>query len=293
MVTSTTSKKQVTLTTGTDAVATGIHVQSADQIKVIRTRAGEPTTLTGSGSDYSVTDVGVGAGCTVTFVGQTIGDYMTIKRNVDLLQSADYVANNQFDPEVNEDGHDKARMIAQQFSEELGRCFKFPETEVETSGADEIAARSARLTTFFGFDAVGDPKYYTIDEAIALFTGLGTGSKTYSVGAGGSVALCISGTIVTNRSVQVTVHGVVDALGSHRRREYFVTNVGGTVYVSNVDNVLAGKSGAEDVDFTAGAIGALFYLTLDGSALTSTQNVSVNVSVKNIKSYTDFTYTFA
>lgn len=289
MVTNTTDKKQVTLSgSPNSAIATLIHVQNSSDIKVIKTSSGVDTDMVET-TNYTVTDVGVESGCTVTPIGATAGDVWTIKRNVPLTQSGDYVSNSKFPPEVNEDGHDKSRMIDQQQQEELVRALKFPESEVETAGADELPLRAARLTKVLGFDAVGD---LTVYDQATFITDLAEGKRTYNMTAGSSVTPAITVTSAANTAYTIRVYGNVTTLGSIRERIWHVADVAGTLYVSNVDNILSGKSGAEAVDFSTGAIGGLLNITLDGSALTSTVDVDVKVELTTIGPITDASFVF-
>jgi len=293
MVTSTSFKKQVTLATANDAVATLIHVQQASDIVVIRTRAAVDTTLTiGSSADYTVSDVGVEAGCTVTFIGQAIGDFMTIRRSVPLTQTGNYVSNTKFPPETNEDGHDKSRMIDQQIQEELDRSLKFPPSEDETAGAQELPLRSVRKNKYFAFDAAGDPTVQSLDE---ILVGTGSGSRTYSMAAGSTLSPCLSIVTIFNTSTEIEIHGVVNALGSHRIRKYLITDMSSesTTIISNTDNILGGKTGAEAVDFTIGAIGKLVNINLVGTALTATRDVTVKIIVKTTKTPSDLIFYFS
>lgn len=294
MVTNTNYRHQATLATGTDVVSTLIHIQDADHLKVIRTRDGADTTLTrGAGADYTVSNVGVSAGSTVTFIGQQAGDIVTIKRNVPLTQLGRYIGNNAFPPETNEDGHDKSRMIDQQIQEEMDRQIVFPESEVfSSSDQNVLPVRAARLTTLYGFDGAGDPTVYTPDEVISLVTGIGRGRRSYSVGAGGTVSPCIEISTASNTGFELEVIGYTEGEAGGRRRRWNCMNLAGTLYLSDLGNITYGKSGSEKVDFSAGAAGTLLQITLDGTALTSTQTVNVRYELKPIKTLSDATAVF-
>lgn len=95
--------------------------------KVIAT--GVETTLV-LNTDYQVTGVG-GASCTVdtALLGAIpTGTQITIKRNVPLTQTADYVENDPFPAETHENALDKLTMIEQQQDETISRAFRFSDT---------------------------------------------------------------------------------------------------------------------------------------------------------------------
>lgn len=106
-------------------------VFSADDVVVVLTDpAGIETTLTGSGTDYSVTlnaDQGTAPGGTVEKVSALATDYLlTITSSVPNLQPLDLTNQGGFYPKVINAALDRLTILAQQNAEQIGRSVKVP-----------------------------------------------------------------------------------------------------------------------------------------------------------------------
>ena len=106
-------------------------VFSADDVVVVLTNpAGIETTLTGSGTDYSVTlnaDQDTAPGGTVNKVSALATDYLlTITSSVPNLQPLDLTNQGGFYPKVINAALDRLTILAQQNAEQIGRSVKVP-----------------------------------------------------------------------------------------------------------------------------------------------------------------------
>lgn len=115
----------------TTAFPFSFKVFSADDVAVVLTDpAGIETTLTGNGTDYSVTlnaDQDTAPGGTVNKVSALATDYLlTITSSVPNLQPLDLTNQGGFYPKVINAALDRLTILAQQLDEQVGRAVKVP-----------------------------------------------------------------------------------------------------------------------------------------------------------------------
>ena len=127
----------------------------ADLTVIIRASDGTETTKTLT-THYTVSGAGSSSGGNVTFTsGNTPanGETVVIKRELDVTQSTDYVANDPFPAASHEDALDRLTMIAQQQTEQIGRSIVFPDTD---TAATTIPSSVTRANKFLGFGSSGE-----------------------------------------------------------------------------------------------------------------------------------------
>lgn len=146
-------KVQYVLTSATQALAIPFYFIEAAHVRVIRTRLNVDLVLS---SGFTVTGAGVQAGGTLTLDGSMtrVGDRITIRRNVPLIQSISYSPNDRFPASTHERGLDEATMKAQQAHELADRSLYYGEGEV-VGEANRLPAIPGRERRLLGFDTAG------------------------------------------------------------------------------------------------------------------------------------------
>lgn len=118
----------------TTEFATGFRFLENSHIKVILTDTSGNSTTQTEISQYTLTGAGLDSGGTVTFITPPASGFtVSIKRDIPLTQSTDYVDNDAFPAESHEDALDKLTMIAQQLQEEIDRSVKQEEAQAGSS----------------------------------------------------------------------------------------------------------------------------------------------------------------
>ena len=128
-----------------------------DLVVIIRSAAGTETTKTLT-THYTVAGVGDASGGSITFTSGNIpvsGETVVIRRNVPQTQAIDYIANDPFPAETNEEGLDRTTMIAQQVSEATDRSIKLSRTNTMTSTEFTVGATD-RANKILAFDSAGE-----------------------------------------------------------------------------------------------------------------------------------------
>lgn len=153
-----TAKIQYTLASGAQALPVPFYFLEDAHIKVIK--SGSPDLVLTKGTDYTITGATDDDGGTVTTIAGTVadlqaGDIITIKRDIAITQTVNYVYNDRFPAETHERALDKLTMIVQQLKEVTDRSVQFPETEVAGTG-NIMPAAADRAAKLFGFDASGN-----------------------------------------------------------------------------------------------------------------------------------------
>jgi len=149
-------------------------VGESSEIEVVLTDAGGMETVLTETTHYTVSAVNndYESGGTVTTVATYAEGYMiTIRINVPLTQSADFVEGMPTLYESFENGLDKLTRIAQQLNEGRERTLIVPKTE-SSSISRVIPPATTRAGKILGFDASGQPVAVTEVEGITL-TGFG------------------------------------------------------------------------------------------------------------------------
>lgn len=159
----------------TTAFATGFRFLQNSDLKVILTvDATGVETVQAETTNYTVTGAGLDAGGTVTMlVAPPSGETLTIKRNLTLTQTTDYVENDSFPAESHETALDKLTMITQQLQEELDRSLKLAEAQ-SSSGLILPVPVTDR---FLQWDSSGNLK--NVDIALQGALSVSDFAKTY------------------------------------------------------------------------------------------------------------------
>jgi len=131
---------QTDLVVTTQAIATGVE---------------ETLALT---TDYTVSGVGSATGGTVTLVAGVLPatKKITIRRVRPVTQTTDIRNQGDFYPEGHENAFDHQVMLAQQLTEQVGRCLKIPPTEVGSVALTELPSAVDRANKYAYFDASGN-----------------------------------------------------------------------------------------------------------------------------------------
>ena len=143
---------------------------------------GAETTLV-LGGDYTVAGAGAPTGGEVTLSGPlAVGETLTIRRQMALVQETDFVANDPLSAEVLERAIDRAVMGLQQLAEVQARTLQFPIGD-GTGLSTILPPSNVRASRNFGFNASGEPIAVdppVVDSSALLIVG-GT-SPTHQIG---------------------------------------------------------------------------------------------------------------
>ncbi len=113
-------------------------IENADIVATLRSTGGTETTWT-EGTEYTLTGAGTPSGGTLTAVSTGTdytpqsGETLVIKRKEQFTQPSDFAVAGALPSETIEEGYDRAVMLAQQLSEDLGRTVRLAETSPTTS----------------------------------------------------------------------------------------------------------------------------------------------------------------
>ena len=151
----------------------------SDLVVIIRSSTGTETTKTLT-THYTVSGAGDASGGSITFTtGNTpaSGETVVIRRNVPQTQAIDYIANDPFPAETNEEGLDRTTMIAQQISEATDRSIKLSRTNTMTSTEFTVGATD-RANKVLSFDSSGE---LSVTQELGTFKGNWSASTSYVV----------------------------------------------------------------------------------------------------------------
>ena len=140
-----------------------------DLVVIIRSAAGTETTKTLT-TPYTVAGAGDASGGSITFTtGNTpaSGETVVIRRSIPQTQAIDYIANDPFPAETNEEGLDRTTMIAQQVSEATDRSIKLSRTNTMTSTEFTVGA-TERANKILAFDSAGE---ISVTQELGTFKG--------------------------------------------------------------------------------------------------------------------------
>ncbi|MEE8223063.1 MAG: hypothetical protein V3S59_02065, partial [Alphaproteobacteria bacterium] len=113
-------------------------IENVDIVATLRSTGGTETTWT-DGTEYTLTGAGNPSGGTLTAVSTGTdftpqsGETLVIKRKEQFTQPSDFAVAGALPSETIEEGYDRAVMLAQQLSEDLGRTARLAETSPTTS----------------------------------------------------------------------------------------------------------------------------------------------------------------
>jgi len=239
-------------------------------------------------ADYTVTGAGNELGGSITMVAGVSGQIVVITRLVPITQIVDYIEGDGFPAATHEQALDKLTMINGMIAENLARCIQFPVTSQSVGQA--LPPKAATLNKGFLIDSAGNLTLIDLDD---LITSLSSGSRTYSVAAASSVSPAITVFVPTNTSIQLELHAITE-LGYYRMQRYFVINVAAdsTLVLNLIRDFDSGKNGTEKVGLNVGPLGKDLNVTLDGSLLTSTQNVTLKILITDIKATSPASFIF-
>ena len=148
-----------------------------DLVVIIRSSTGTETTKTLT-THYTVAGAGDASGGSITFTtGNTpaSGETVVIRRNVPQTQAIDYIANDPFPAETNEEGLDRSTMIAQQVSEATDRSIKLSRTNTMTSTEFTVGATD-RANKILAFDGSGE---ISVTQELGSFKGNWSSGTAY------------------------------------------------------------------------------------------------------------------
>ena len=148
-----------------------------DLVVIIRSSTGTETTKSLS-THYTVSGAGDASGGSITFTsGNTpaSGETVVIRRNVPQTQAIDYIANDPFPAETNEEGLDRSTMIAQQVSEATDRSIKLSRTNTMTSTEFTVGATD-RANKILAFDGSGE---ISVTQELGSFKGNWSSGTAY------------------------------------------------------------------------------------------------------------------
>ena len=154
----------------TTAFAYTFPINTTSEISVIeRSATGTETVKSeGSGStNYGISDNGASGGTVTMVTAPASGTTLVLRRNTDLTQETDYVANDPFPAETHEDALDKALMQAQELQEELDRSIKISKTNSMTS-TEFTTSASDRASKVLAFDSSGE---LSLTQELGIFKG--------------------------------------------------------------------------------------------------------------------------
>ena len=149
----------------------------SDLVVIIRSSTGTETTKTLT-THYTVSGAGDASGGSITFTtGNTpaSGETVVIRRNVPQTQAIDYIANDPFPAETNEEGLDRTTMIAQQVSEATDRSIKLSRTNTMTSTEFTVGATD-RANKILAFDGSGE---ISVTQELGTFKGNWSSGTAY------------------------------------------------------------------------------------------------------------------
>lgn len=283
--------KTVTLTSANQAIATQIFILDEEHVKVTRVRSGAKSVLTKDADPgYTVTDVSVEGGCTVTTVNQAIGDIITITLNIPFTQTGDYVANEAFPPEVNEAGHDLRVMLMRQLKEIIDRCVKFPEEDSGQNYGQEIPSIQNRIGMSPSIDTDGN-----------LVWSDANGSGLASFGNAAIVSVPIISPSVnvirvfvpTDQTAHLTLSLAIEGRSYARILEFCLINDGDVLKIEDgmEKEYLANAIGGESCTATCVVSGTSFLVTINGAGLTDNRNIHFRWKIETFNNNASITYT--
>lgn len=165
-VSSETNRKDYAGNGSTTEFATGFRFLENDQLKVILTVDSTGVeTVKILNTDYSVTGADDDAGGTVTMiVAPSLGETLTIKRDMEIVQETEYVEGDNFPAKSHERALDKLTMLVQQAQEEINRSLKLSEGQ-QSSG---LSIPEPIESQFLQWDADGNLKNTNISTLGAI-----------------------------------------------------------------------------------------------------------------------------
>ena len=157
-ISTTTIKNSFSGDGSTTAFTYTFPINTTSEISVIERSATGTETIKAEGTgstNYGIADNGAAGGTVTMVTAPADGTTLILRRNTDLTQETDYVANDPFPAETHEDALDKLQMQNQELKETLDRSFKVSQTNTITSSEFTDSA-TARASKTLGFDSSGN-----------------------------------------------------------------------------------------------------------------------------------------
>ena len=157
-ISTTTIKNSFSGDGSTTAFTYTFPINTTSEISVIERSANGTETIKAEGTgstNYGIADNGAAGGTVTMVTAPADGTTLILRRNTDLTQETDYVANDPFPAETHEDALDKLQMQNQELKETLDRSFKVSQTNTITSSEFTDSA-TARASKTLGFDSDGN-----------------------------------------------------------------------------------------------------------------------------------------
>jgi len=169
-ISTTTIKNSFTGNASTTAFTYTFPINTTSEISVIERSAlgAETVKVEGTGStNYGIVNNGSAGGIVTMVTAPAAGTTLILRRNTDLTQETDYVANDPFPAETHEDALDKLQMQTQELQEQADRSFKISRTNTITSSefTDSAADRANKV---LAFDAAGE---ISVTQELGTFKG--------------------------------------------------------------------------------------------------------------------------
>jgi hypothetical protein len=167
----------------TTAFAYVFNIQADSEIEVyLGTPVGAPTTWTKKTltTHYTVSNAGVAGGGNVTFGSAPptgVGNVF-IRRVTPKTQATDYVENDPFPANSQENALDKLTQIQQDMQEEIDRCFKLGSIVPDAGDTEASSVVADRKNKLFAFDSSGD---FSVTSEIGTSQGTWAASTAYVV----------------------------------------------------------------------------------------------------------------
>ena len=167
----------------TTAFAYVFNIQADSEIEVyLGTPVGAPTTWTKKTltTHYTVSNAGVAGVGNVTFGSAPptgVGNVF-IRRVTPKTQASDYVENDPFPANTQENALDKLTQITQDMQEEIDRCFKLGSIVPDAGDTEASSVVADRKNKLFAFDSSGD---FSVTSEIGTSQGTWAASTAYVV----------------------------------------------------------------------------------------------------------------
>jgi hypothetical protein len=197
----------------------------------------ETLTLT---TDYTVSGAGEAAGGSVTLVATLSSAYkLTIIRDPDILQPADYPANDRFPAATHEEALDRATMILQRLNDLIDRSFRLSDGDVsgislilQNLGAGKLIAVNSAGTGIESI-AAADVDLATVTAFIqTLLDDADAATARATLGAAATGANTFTGLQQLDYSSDIASAATVD-LGTATGNSVTVTHASGTTAISS------------------------------------------------------------
>lgn len=143
--------ERVILTSGAQAIAIGYFIKNSDLKMTVFPVSGAALFVGTEGVDYSLSGTNNENGGSLTTIGLTTGDTVTIERNMDFEQNSSYPTAGKFNESNIERDLDERTMEAQQNRGDMDRAIRIPVNETPTAAntiMESIADRANKIRSY-------------------------------------------------------------------------------------------------------------------------------------------------